>query len=224
MNRSLNRRQLVLSVAVSAIVTIIDASYNVTELAKYVDFINLMAYDFHLYTKYWPFTGFNAPLYARKIEKSYFAYLNTNWAAKYWNYLGMSKQKILIGIPTYGLTFILADMNCTSPDCADLGQSDDVTYSDVCVLLRNSSVHNAFDNESMVPYLYYGNNWVTYDDVNSVSIKAKWIIDNEFGGVMTFNLNSDDHSYKCSNDTTFVLHSAIYSVFMNTSQSIKSYS
>lgn len=51
------RRGFVLSVAVAAPKTIVDISYDVSELNKYVDFINVMTYDFHFYSKLTPFTG-----------------------------------------------------------------------------------------------------------------------------------------------------------------------
>lgn len=211
-NRVENRRKLLLSVAVSAIVNIVDQSYDVPEMAKYVDFVNIMTYDFHMFSKYWPFTGYNAPLYGRKVEKSYFTYLNTNRSVNYWNVLGMSKEKILVGIPTYGHTYQLASTQHTGPDSAAIAQKSDVSFSQVCQLMTNSSTHISFDSESMVPYLYNGDLWVSYDDIQSVKLKAEWIRDNQYAGSMTFDLNADDYQFKCSNTTQFVLHSTIYSI------------
>lgn len=57
-NRIERRRRLLLSCAVSAIVNVVDAAYDMPEMAKYVDFVNVMTYDFHLFSKYWPFTGY----------------------------------------------------------------------------------------------------------------------------------------------------------------------
>ncbi len=210
LNRVENRRELLLSVAVSAIVNVVDKAYNVSEMAKYVDFINLMAYDFHLYSKYWPFTGFNAPLFGRKSEKSYFTFLNTNFSAYHWLALGMSKDKIVVGIPTYGHSFQLADTTRTGPDSAVVAQKADFTYPQICQLLTNTSTNKLFDNESKVPYLFNGDLWVSYDDIQSVSLKAQWIRDNQFAGAMTFDLNADDYQLKCDNNTKFVLQSSIY--------------
>lgn len=72
---------------------------------RYVDFINLMSYDYHFYTKVTPFTGFNSPLYPTDNEKDYLQTLNINYSAHYWNALGMDKEKIIVGLPTYGHTF-----------------------------------------------------------------------------------------------------------------------
>lgn len=51
------------------------------------------------------FAGFNAPLYARSSERSIFATLNINASAMYWHLHGLDKNKIVIGLPTYGHSF-----------------------------------------------------------------------------------------------------------------------
>lgn len=99
------RHKFLLSVAVAAPPFIVDNSYNVAFMNKYVDYVNLMSYDYHFYTKFTPFTGLNAPLYAVPNEVGYFSQLNINYSANYWNLKGMAKDKIIIGLPTYGHSF-----------------------------------------------------------------------------------------------------------------------
>lgn len=50
-------------------------------------------------------TGFNAPLYARDNEQALLATLNINATVMYWNKHGLDKNKIVIGLPTYGHSF-----------------------------------------------------------------------------------------------------------------------
>ena len=126
--------------------------------------------------------------------------------------MGMSKNKIMVGIPTYGHVFKLATTQNWGPDSAVVGQLPDVSYTEVCKLMRNSSTKIAFNEESKVPYLVNGDQWVTYDDPQSVAFKAQWIRDNGLAGAMTFDLNSDDYHFVCDNSTKFVLHSVIYSI------------
>jgi chitinase len=64
-----------------------------------------MAYDYHFYVNYLPMTGFNAPLYKQADDNRYFATLNTNWTVSYWQRKGMPKEKIIVGLPTYGHSF-----------------------------------------------------------------------------------------------------------------------
>lgn len=73
---------------------------------RYIDYVNVMAYDYHMYQAYLPLTGANSPLYVRQEEKGYFTTLNVNWTASYWLFKGMPASKIIIGIPTYGHSFM----------------------------------------------------------------------------------------------------------------------
>lgn len=50
-------RTYLLSVAAAALEGIAYFSYDITELNNYVDYVNLMTYDYHFYTKETPFTG-----------------------------------------------------------------------------------------------------------------------------------------------------------------------
>lgn len=72
---------------------------------SYVDFINLMSYDYHFFTKFTPFTGLNAPLFPRTEDLGYWATLNINYSTFYWHKLGMDKNKIIVGLPTYAHSF-----------------------------------------------------------------------------------------------------------------------
>ena len=96
---------LTISVAVAASKSIIDRSYRVAQMAKYVDFVSMMGYDFHSFKWYLPLTGHNSPLYPRADEWSMFSTVNLNWTAFYWIQLGMPREKLVIGLPTYGQTY-----------------------------------------------------------------------------------------------------------------------
>lgn len=81
----------------------------------------------------------------------------------------------------------------------------------MCAELTSLTANRVFDRVSKVPYLYNGNKWISYDDVESVMIKSQWISDNNFGGSMTFALNYDDHLAKC-NSQPFPLQTAIFDI------------
>lgn len=202
-----------LTVAVAAVQGIITSSYDIPEMAKYVDFINLMSYDYHDYLWYTPFTGHNSPLFNSSREKAYFSTLNTAWSANYWFQQGMPKSKIMIGIPTYAHTYTLVNPQYHNVDDPASGTKDDITFPDVCKLLSSGGTR-VFDNESQVPYAYKGYDWVSYEDPVSISGKAKWIKSEGYGGAMTYNLNSDDWSCICDK-IPFLLHRVLYDIFTN---------
>lgn len=63
-----------------------------------------MTYDFHFYIWYMPLTGHNSPLYSSPHDGP-FTTLNINWTVNYWLSLGMPRNKMVIGLSTYGHSF-----------------------------------------------------------------------------------------------------------------------
>lgn len=55
--------------------------------------------------KFFFFIGLNAPLYARHNEQGILSTLNINATVMYWQTHGLDKNKIIIGLPTYGHSF-----------------------------------------------------------------------------------------------------------------------
>lgn len=210
------KQRLILSAAVAPQSMITNGSYNVPEIAKVVDFINLMTYDLHVFNWYFPFAGHNSPLFSRKKEVGYLATLNLKSSTKLWVSKGMPKSKIVVGVPTYGLSWRLYHKVWHGVSCPTLGKGRGggyVTYPDVCQFLANGG-KRVFDKQCKVPYAFNKKLWISYDDVESLELKAKWIRSENFGGIMTFSLNCDDHKGAHSeNAVTFPLHRKIKEVF-----------
>lgn len=67
-----------------------------------------MAYDFH--GKWEREVGHNAPLYAPSSDSEWRKQLSVSNAASTWAKLGAAKNKLIIGMPTYGRTFTLSNI------------------------------------------------------------------------------------------------------------------
>ncbi|KAM7285600.1 chitotriosidase-1-like [Ixodes scapularis] len=188
-----------LSVAVPAQSTLAIA-YDIPTMARNVDFVNLMTYDLHIFKWYTPLTGHNSPLFSRSDELGYFATLNMQSSTELWTSMGMPKSKIMVGIPTYGLSWALLNAQSAGVGSVAVGQSKEgdgfVSYPKVCEFLRSGGTRH-FDDESMVPFATNDRTWISYDDQESVAIKARWILAENFSGTMTFSLNSDDWQGTC---------------------------
>lgn len=98
-------RTYLMSVAVAAPQSIVDLAYDVREINSYADYVNIMTYDFHFYSGATPMTGLNAPLYKRHDESGMFTLANINYTVNYWVSLGLERNKVVIGLPTYGHSF-----------------------------------------------------------------------------------------------------------------------
>jgi len=66
-----------------------------------------MAYDFH--GKWERETGHNAPLYSSSLDSEWQKQLSVDNAATMWVKLGAPKEKLIIGMPTYGRSFTLSN-------------------------------------------------------------------------------------------------------------------
>lgn len=200
---NLNSNKFLISVAVAAPEVIVDKAYDIRRMSEYVDFVNLMAYDFHYYTSYLPVTGPNAPLYSSHIDHGFFTTLNTNSSAYHWVSRGMPNNKIIIGLPTYGHSFTLLNEKNTGwqAPATGLGQMGDlgfVQYPDTCRFLKRDGTRMVFDDEYKVPYAYNGKEWISYDDEQSLGYKAEFVKTKGFGGVMVYALNDDDFKATCA--------------------------
>uniref|UniRef100_A0A1B6DPY5 GH18 domain-containing protein n=2 Tax=Clastoptera arizonana TaxID=38151 RepID=A0A1B6DPY5_9HEMI len=204
------KQKPILTVAVAAPAPIINQAYDINEMKRYIDYINLMAYDFHSYTSYLPVTGPNAPLFEIDSEKGYFTTLNTNWSALYWMGKGMPAEKIVVGFPTYGHSFTLFN-ECNNgwyapaSGIGSLGVDGFVSYADVCKFITLEDSVIVFDGKNKVPFTYRKKEWISFDNEQSIAYKAEYAKWKGFGGVMLFSLNTDDFSAVCDGKTTFPL-------------------
>ncbi|CAG9767718.1 unnamed protein product [Ceutorhynchus assimilis] len=214
--------KFLLTVAVAAPNEIIDVAYDVSYMNEYVDFINLMSYDYHYYTKITPFTGINSPLYQASNEKFYLSTLNINYSSHYWNYLGMDKSKIVVGLPTYGHTFKLTNsenhgLYAPALGFGHLGSLGFASYSTICTFLQGNHISPIFDMDTFSPYAVKYYEWISFDDQQSLTYKAEYIKSNNFGGAMVYSLNADDYKGDCDMGTSsgikFPLITAIKNVF-----------
>ena len=204
-------KELLLTAAVAGDFTIISPSYDVPPMNEYLDYINLMTYAFNNWYWYWPFTGHNAPIFGSRTDYFYFSRINMAHAANYWHELGMSKDKIIIGVPTYTHTFYLVFSFLHGVHAPARKGGVGTSFAAVCQFLNQTGSHKEWDDYALVPYAYNQTFWITYEDNISAKLKAEWIKDHGFGGYMTYNLNNDDYEGLCVGEA-FPIHKVLYQV------------
>ncbi|XP_035512667.1 acidic mammalian chitinase-like [Morone saxatilis] len=190
------RPRLMLSAAVSAGKGTIDAGYEIAEIAKYVDFINVMTYDFH--GTWESVTGHNSPLYKGSQDTGDHVYLNTDFAMRYWRDKGTPVEKLNMGFATYGRSFRLSTQSsqvgaaASGPAAAGTftREAGILSYYEICTFLQGASVHLIEDQK--VPYAVKQNEWVGYDNKESFETKANYLKENRFGGAFIWALDMDD--------------------------------
>ncbi|XP_065076861.1 probable chitinase 10 [Ochlerotatus camptorhynchus] len=199
-SQEIRQTRLLLTAAVPVGPDNVRGGYDVPAVASYLDFINLMAYDFH--GKWERETGHNAPLYAPSTDSEWRKQLSVDYAASLWVKLGAPKDKLVIGMPTYGRSFTLsnADRYKVNSPASTGGKAGEYTkesgflaYYEICEMLLNGAAY-VWDEEMKVPYMVDGDQWVGFDDERSIRNKMVWIKTNGFAGAMVWTVDMDDFS------------------------------
>ncbi|XP_076430887.1 acidic mammalian chitinase-like isoform X3 [Peromyscus maniculatus bairdii] len=210
-----NKPRLMVTAAVAAGISNIEAGYEIPELSQYLDFIHVMTYDLH--GSWDGYTGENSPLYSYPSETGSNAYLNVDYVMNYWKNNGAPAEKLIVGFPEYGHTYILSNPSNTGIGAPTSGagpagpytrEAGFWAYYEICTFLRNGATE-VWDAPQEVPYAYKANEWVGYDNVKSFSVKAQWLKQNNFGGAMIWAIDLDDFTGSFCDQGKFPLTSTL---------------
>jgi len=108
-----------------------------------------------------------------------------------WLNAGLPSDKLVIGIPFYGYKY---DVSGTSEDGLRQKHIGGSALSYEAIekdYLSNPQYIKKFHEESLVPWLYNGKTFISYDDPQSVALKAEYIIEKNLGGAMVWELSQD---------------------------------
>uniref|UniRef100_A0A8C9RUT8 chitinase n=1 Tax=Scleropages formosus TaxID=113540 RepID=A0A8C9RUT8_SCLFO len=190
------RPRLLFTAAVAAGKGNIDNGYEISELSKSLDFVNVMTYDFH--GAWDSFTGHNSPLYQSSFVDGEHVYFNTDFAMRYWRDQGFPAEKLLMGFATYGRTFQLTSAEngvgapASGPASAGVYTREPGfwSYYEICSFVQGTTIQ--WIEEQKVPYVTKGNEWVGFDTKESFDIKVQYLQNNKFGGAFVWSLDLDD--------------------------------
>jgi len=199
-------RGWLLTAAVSAGRATIETAYDIPEMSRLCDIINLMGYDFH--GAWHDFTGHNAPLFVKPSEPEDEKIMNIDFAVDYWLAEGADPQKITLGMPIYGRTFTLLDAsksgfyaNTSGPGIEGpyTREAGVLGYNEICDLLKSEAGlwRTTFDDDYMAPYTVKDKQWIGFDNEQSIEIKARYVIAKGLAGGMVWSLDTDDFRGHC---------------------------
>ncbi|XP_050522809.1 uncharacterized protein LOC126895227 isoform X3 [Daktulosphaira vitifoliae] len=202
------RSRLLLTMAVPAGIEYIDKGYDIPELNKYLDFMNLLTYDYH--SAYEPAVNHHSPLYPLEEDSEYNfdAKLNIDHTIKHYLDSGADKDKLVLGIPTYGRSYTLFNKESTGIGAPSDGPGEKgeatrekgyLSYYEICGSLKKDDKWTVEQPKprAMGPYAYKDNQWVGYDDEEFVKLKAKYVNEHELGGIMFWSIDNDDFRGSC---------------------------
>ncbi|OXA56385.1 chitinase-3-like protein 1 [Folsomia candida] len=202
---------------------VIDAGYDVTGLAQYVDFLNLLCFDFKMYTDSTSNIAHHSPLFHKESDSDPDKQLTAAYGVDYFlskNATSVSR-KLVLGISAHGRTYELGapDYNNFGQPTMGLGppgsftrQQGILSFYEICheVNKSTSAWQFRYDHDYRIPYICNDIMWIGYDNEISVKEKIDFAIGTKnLGGIAIDFIDYDDFSNLCKSWVSYPLASAI---------------
>jgi chitinase len=180
---------LLLSIASGCGSTTINNGYQVGEIYKYVDWVDLMSYD--LRGSWSSYTGMHTQLTGAD---------SIDTGVNLWLSGGMPPEKLILGMATYGRSWTLASASNTAigAPAAGAGTAGYVTgeagflaYYEIQNMLATGGI-SVYDPASASAYAYKGKQWVSYDNNITISDKIDYLYSKSLGGAMVWAIDLDN--------------------------------
>ena len=160
-------------------------------MEPYVDFFGLMTYDLH--------GPWDAQV--KQIGKVVLGQTNIpeiyNWTLPLW-YDSVNPSKIVMGLAYYGRGYTLADPGCNSVGCAWSTVSRPgpctnfggvMSLQEIENLIPQLGVQPTLLANDMMKQLTWGDQWIGYDDLQTIAMKKQWASSHCFGGTMIWSID-----------------------------------
>ena len=159
---------------------------NMAEAQKYLDFVNIMAYDF--YTAGDTLTGHHANLFPNGAKGR-----SASTTVEEHIEFGVPAEKIVLGLPFYGKMWENVD-----PKENGLFQGGSykmgLPFHQIYALTMTSKYKRFWDEKAQAPYLFAASDstWITYEDPESIAKKAEYIREKGLKGGMFWEMTEDN--------------------------------
>lgn len=159
---------------------------------KYLDFINIMTYDFR--GSWDPHTGHHASLLPSALDTGKFA-RGSAVAVEEHLRAGIPAEKLVMGVPFYGRwwTNVRPENNgLFQPSTGKRGSHRYYLLADS--LIDRNGYQRHFDTTALAPYLWHPDSmiFITYEDTISLDHKMKFLRDQGLAGFMFWEYKGDD--------------------------------
>ncbi|HEY2394540.1 MAG TPA: glycoside hydrolase family 18 protein [Rudaea sp.] len=166
------------------------AHVELDRIHEYLDWLNLMTYDFH--NSLTATTGHHAALSRsatsgadeRSVEKAVDQFLAA----------GVPRDKLVVGVPFYGRAFAdVRDENHGLDQPYGRYEGDHPWPQLVADFIGKNGFVRYWDRQAQVPYLWNARtrSFVSYDDPQSLALKARFVKMQRLGGVMYWEQSQD---------------------------------
>ena len=158
------------------------------DMAGILDWVSVMTYDFHTGGTR---TGFNSALYNHDDPSN--PRLNLHDAVQAIAAKGIPRSKLVAGVPFYGRGWRGVESSAVwSTGTGSLQVGGYRTIAET--FLKSPDYVRYWDDVAKVPWLYNATKkeWITYEDPQSMRLKGEYIVAQNLGGAMFWELSNDD--------------------------------
>jgi len=182
-------RRLFISTATGASSSFLEST-EMAKVQKYVDTVNLMAYDY-----YEPaddaITGNHAPLFTDPSDPKK---ISADESVGEYEQAGVPAAKIVLGVPFYG--HVWGEVEDVDHGLFRPGKripNAFAHYGDIQATMINNGFTRYWDPVASVPYLYNSERkiFVSYEDPESLALKCKYVLNHKLRGVMFWDYAAD---------------------------------
>lgn len=186
-------RPLLLTIATGGFPDFI-AKSDIGNWQQHLDFINIMAYDFN-FPADGRRIGHNAPLFAPEGD-----FMSGDQAVRDHMAAGVPAEKLVLGVPFYGRHWV--NVEAGTAGLGGIGYTGEFPYGSTgyqniaAHLVDQQGFERHWDSVGQVPWLWHAeqNIFVSYDDPESMAIKANYVRTQGLRGIMFWRYESDHNN------------------------------
>jgi chitinase len=182
-------RKLFLTIATGASSQFL-AHTEMKKVQKYVNTVNLMAYDYYEPTAD-QVTGHHAPLFTNPADPKH---ISADQSVVQYEQAGVPAAKLVLGVPFYGHSWgEVPDQNHGLFQTGKPLSNAYAGYRDISEAMLNNGFIRYWDPVASVPYLYNPEKhiFVSYEDPESLRLKCNYIVDRHLAGIMFWEYSGD---------------------------------
>jgi chitinase len=157
-------------------------------IIQYLDWVNVMNYDYY---------GTWSPTIGAQTAFAGPSSIQASFAA----FSGIPRNKLTLGFANYARTFKLSNPSQNTPGSPFVGAgaagpctTSPGTYNYYEVgqyISTHPTGQYVYDTASQTPYFYYGTQWITYDNQQSLQVKMNYLLAQGFKGAMIWALDGN---------------------------------
>lgn len=214
--------------------------FNAPVIIDSLDFVTLAAFDFTTPDRNPEEADYTSPLKAPIMEGNRLPHYNVEFQVDFWTSQRVPQNKINVGVPSYGRAWVMSsdskidgfpiihDTTGAAPAGPETKTAGLLKWSEICQKLANplNSAKTGADaplrrvidpTKKLGVYAFRPADangehgiWISYEDLDTASNKARYVKERGLGGVALFDLTLDDFRGTCTGDKFPMLRSIKY--------------